>query len=166
MDEILIYKNRFNKVKAYSVQLAGEGEDYFYVFDKKENQLKTFKKENILARSFDNISDAEKEAEILQKNYEIKKRRKGQPRGDRNNRESKLEVCFTGFKEDKKEELKSVAEKENLFVRTDVTKNLDLLVCGETPGPRKIEKARKANVAIVNSEEGFMNFLETGEVAE
>ena len=53
-----------------------------------------------------------------------------------------------------------------MFVRTKVTKKLDLLVCGETSGPKKLEEAKNLGVAKVYGSEGFENFIDTGEIAE
>ena len=53
-----------------------------------------------------------------------------------------------------------------MFVRTRVTQKLDLLVCGETSGWKKLEEAKNLGVAKVYGYEGFENFIDTGEIAE
>lgn len=67
--------------------------------------------------------------------------------------ERKITVCFTGFHERDKCHLKAIALKSGLILRTGVTKDLKLLVCGATPGPSKLAQAKEQDVAILNFEE-------------
>lgn len=161
----LVYVNRFNEVKAYSVDIIAENEDYIDVFDKDEGKIKTFKQTNVLSvkESYDAALD---EALLRQANYQPLERKRIPSRDNWNNREGKLEVCFTGFSKSDKEELISFAKDNDIFIRTKVTKNLGLLVCGETSGWRKLEDANKLNVPRVVGKDGFYNFLETGEFSE
>lgn len=76
-----------------------------------------------------------------------------------------LEVCFTGFALDDKEELERMAAIGALRLRKSVTKNLDFLVCGDAPGPAKLEKAKGQGVTIMD-EVGFRHLLETGEITK
>lgn len=158
MNKYVVYLNRFNEVKAYKVEFIFEIGDYADVRDLISNKNKTFKRSNILS-THKNFEEAEKEALKVQKKYEIIPRRKT----DRSNVDNKLEVCFTGFSKKDKEGLISLAKKNNLFVRTEVTKNLGLLVCGDNAGPSKLIKASKMNIPKVYGFEGFNEFLETGE---
>lgn|GEM_PF-857575 len=73
------------------------------------------------------------------------------------------EICFTGFTPDEKEVLWELATKVGFQVVQSVTKHLAFLCIGETPGPIKIQKAKKQNVIIVNLEQ-FHKLLETGEL--
>lgn len=77
-------------------------------------------------------------------------------------RDDRLQVCFTGFGNSKKEELKSLASRNRFKVVTGVTKNLDYLVGGENAGPKKIEKAEDQGVQFL-TEHQFIDLIETGE---
>lgn len=83
----------------------------------------------------------------------------------KNNINEQPEICFTGFKNNDKEDLISLAEKSGLFVRSSVTTNLDFLCCGYNAGPKKIEKARHQGVVVLNDNQ-FKIMLETGEIPE
>ena len=158
MEKYVVYLNRFNEVKPYKIEIIFEIGDNADVKDLVENKNKTFKRSNILSvhKSFD---DAKAEATKVQKKYKILPRLKT----ERSNTENKLEVCFTGFSKNTKEILKSIAKKNNLFVRTEVTKKLDLLVCGENAGPSKLKQAGKMGIPRVYGEAGFDDYLITGE---
>ena len=166
----IVYKNKYNEVKPYSLEVRAENEEYIDAIDLKENRFKTFKISNILL-TLDTFEDAESEAANLQKNYTPLTRTKSSgnrmpSRDNWNNKEGLFEVCFTGFPAQEKKELIQFAKDNGLFDRTRVTKNLGLLVCGKTAGWKKIIEANKLNVPRVYGQEGFYNFLETGEFAE
>ena len=160
MIKYVVYLNRFNEVKPYKIEIIFEIADDADVRDLIENKNKTFKRSNILS-THKNFEDAEKEAVEVQKTYKIKPRFKTNKRFA--NPEDKLEVCFTGFSKKDKDELISIAKKNNFFVRTEVTKKLSLLICGDNAGPSKLIKASKMNVPKVYGQEGFKEFIETGE---
>ena len=82
------------------------------------------------------------------------------------NLDGKLEICFTGFKKSVKTQMVEMAKTGNLFVRSSVSKNLDILVCGENVGWAKLKKASEMNVALVYGFDGFSRFLLTGEIDE
>ena len=65
----------------------------------------------------------------------------------------KPEICFTGFNGNEREELETTAVIKGYKVRTSVTKNLDILVLGEAPGEKKIEKAEAQGVSILQLDE-------------
>jgi len=56
-------------------------------------------------------------------------------------KDTRLQVCFTGFGTSKKEELINLAHDNRFKVVASVTQKLDYLVGGENAGPKKIEKA-------------------------
>ena len=58
----IVYRNRYNEVKAYSLKLVRESEDRFDAAQTDTGQIKTFIKENILADSFGSFDSADKEA--------------------------------------------------------------------------------------------------------
>jgi NAD-dependent DNA ligase len=78
-------------------------------------------------------------------------------------KDSRLQVCFTGFGTSKREELTNLAHDNRFKVVSSVTKKLDYLVGGENAGPKKIEKAESQGVQFLN-EQQFINLVETGEV--
>ena len=161
----LVYKNRFNEVKPYSVEIIAESDEYIDIYDKEEDKVKTFKKINILSKNA-NFKEAIKKAEDLQENFVPIEKIKITSRDNWNNRDEKFEVCFTGFPKSDKEELQNFAKESGMFVRTRVTKNLGLLVCGKTAGWRKLKDANKLNIPRVIGKSGFYDFLETGEFSE
>ena len=166
----LVYRNRFNEVKAYSVNVVAENNEYLDVFDKNADRIKTFKQSNVLSTE-ETFKEASDKAEALQNDYQIIERKissgKSMPSRDSwVNRENKFEVCFTGFAKDEKAELIKFAKENELFIRTAVSKNLGLLVCGKSAGWKKLEVANKLNVPREIGVEGFYAFLETGEFSE
>ena len=162
-----IYKDSKNKVAVFMIEVLREEENYLPGFDlKEEGKYKLFKKSRVI-KYVEDFEKAESEAKEIQKQYEIIV--PGSSRGNykRNlNKEGKFEVCFTGFSAKDKKRLIEKAESENMLVRGSVTPNLGLLVCGQNAGEKKIEKVEQKNIPKVIAEEGFLNFLETGEVNE
>lgn len=63
-----------------------------------------------------------------------------------------LAVCFTGFGP-RKGDLRAEAEAAGYHVAASVTKSLDYLVCGPSPGPSKLEQAAARGVKIYSLEE-------------
>ena len=78
-------------------------------------------------------------------------------------KDTRLQICFTGFGTSKKQELINIANNNNLKVVSSVTKKLDFLCGGENAGPKKIEKAEGQGVQYLN-EAQFTHLVETGEV--
>lgn len=76
-----------------------------------------------------------------------------------------MEICFTGFPKAIKESLNTIAESNGMKVRTRVTKNLNVLCCGEKAGPKKLEEAMAKGIFILNKSQ-FEAMIETGEVPE
>jgi NAD-dependent DNA ligase len=78
-------------------------------------------------------------------------------------KDTRLQVCFTGFGVSKKQELIDIAGKNNIKVVSSVTKKLDFLCGGENAGPKKIEKAESQGVQFL-TEDQFIQLIETGEI--
>ena len=72
----------------------------------------------------------------------------------------KPEICFTGFNLSEREELEKNAMIKGYRVRKTVTKKLDVLVLGETPGEAKISKAESQGVQILQLHE-YQKILST-----
>lgn len=78
-------------------------------------------------------------------------------------KDSRLQVCFTGFGTTKKQELIDLANINQFKVVSSVTKKLDFLCGGENAGPKKIEKAESQGVQFVSDVE-FVNLIKTDEI--
>ncbi len=78
-------------------------------------------------------------------------------------KDTRLQVCFTGFGTSKKQELIDLANSNNIKVVSSVTKKLDFLCSGENAGPKKIEKAEAQGVQFLD-EDQFIQLIETGEI--
>ena len=103
----LVYKNRFNEVKPYSVEIIAENDEYIDIFDKDEEKVKTFKKTNILSKN-KNFEEAIKQAEDLQENFEPIEQRRIPSRDNWNNREEKFEVLSNDIEKVKNYVLNSI----------------------------------------------------------
>jgi DNA ligase (NAD+) len=64
-----------------------------------------------------------------------------------------------------RDEVKELIERNGGKVSGSVSGNTDILVAGENMGPKKLEKAREANVRIV-SEDEFLEMVEEGRSAD
>lgn len=159
---IIVYKNRYNEVKAYSLELIQESEDRFDAAQTNTGEIKTFIKDSILADGFTSFDSADKEAKGLQKNYELKFPKRMPSRDGWNNKEGKFEVCFTGFRKADKEHLEELATEAGFKIRAKPTKGLGLLVCGYNAGPSKVAQATEMAVPVVHEIEGFIDYLENG----
>ena len=162
MTKFLVYKNRFNEVKSYEIEIIEINNSYTLVKELPSGLFKTFKNDNIITETHDKVV-SEEAANAAQKEYQIISRKLS----GRNyiNYDNDLEVCFTGFKAKDKKELISIAEKAGFFVRKSVTTALDVLVCGPNAGPTKMKMAHSQNVAIVIGVDGFTEFIQTGEIS-
>ncbi|EMD6530434.1 BRCT domain-containing protein [Citrobacter freundii] len=65
-------------------------------------------------------------------------------------------ICFTGFGKKDKNELIEIAKARGYVVRSDVTKDLNYLCCGENAGPSKIKKASQQGSEVLSTEQ-FLN---------
>lgn len=71
------------------------------------------------------------------------------------------EICFTGFTALERAELETLAGHAGMAVKESVTKTLAYLCVGNTPGPSKIEKAKRQGAAFLNREQ-FLELLSDG----
>jgi len=58
-------------------------------------------------------------------------------------------ICFTGFSSEEKETVRGIAARLGCETKSDVTADLDYLVCGAKPGPAKIDRAIDRKICIV-----------------
>ncbi len=161
----LVYKNARTEVKPYEVSVAGSRDHYLYVFDHRADRLKCFIPERILSKE-DSYEEAVDVAKRLQKGYELRRSprvriRIKAPRTQMPSNPDGVEVCFTGFSAAEKAGLIKKAKQHKMVVRPSVTTYLDLLVCGETAGWRKVETASQGNVQILSGADEFETFLAT-----
>ena len=127
-------------------------DEYFHGYCELRKEVKTFRRDRIIETIESHFVGNELEESLDIRKESFFKRQK-----------NKTEVCFTGFKSQRKKELVSIAKDNNLLVRSDSTNDLDLLVCGENAGPQKIEKARKNGAEII-SETEFLDLIKFGEI--
>ena len=160
---IFIYQDARGNITAREVTNISETEDYIQCICLKAEALRTFRKDRVLEFLDDNDQVDEKLEYHVANNPEPTQRTRGA--SQRTNDTGRLEVCFTGFKKGDRERLIKLAESEELFIRSSVTKNLDFLCCGYNAGPAKIEKSRHQGVVVL-SEIQFETMLETGEIPE
>jgi NAD-dependent DNA ligase len=73
--------------------------------------------------------------------------------------DNRLEICFTGFRPDEKQELEDIADRVGYRVVKSVTSKLSTLVTGEAPGPSKLEKAHQQAVVIMDRDQ-FISSIE------
>ncbi len=78
-------------------------------------------------------------------------------------RNSKNQICFTGFNPAEKDRLIEIAIKSGMHIAKSVTKSLDFLCIGSNAGPAKLKKAKEQETIIL-TEEQFNRMLETGEL--
>ena len=157
----LVYKNRFDEVKPYEVEILISHGDTLEVLDINAAKDKTFLKDNILGE-YSSFVEAERQSIRKQKHYKI--RTPVKMGANMGNPSSKAELCFTGFRKAEKIELISLAENKGFFIRSDVSGGLTALICGENPGPSKMKRAVNNGAAIVKGKTAFLRFLETGEI--
>lgn len=80
---------------------------------------------------------------------------------NRTPKDTRLQICITGFSNTRKAELKDAASAAGFRVVTRVTKNLEFLCIGDDPGPSKLQQAQDQNVQII-TEQQLLMLLETG----
>lgn len=74
--------------------------------------------------------------------------------------EVKEQVCFTGFRPPERKQLSLVAEEAGLQVVTSITKSLNYLCVGDSPGTQELQQAAEHNVMVLK-ERQFYALLET-----
>ena len=161
-----IYRDSKGEVSFRYVEVRLLDDDRFHGVDLDINETRTYLYKRVLETLPKEKASKMSEQQIqklvasYQKNFHIKETKKS-------NRVMKKEgdfaICFTGFKAIEKAELINLAKESGIIVRTKVSQNIDMLVCGESVGPSKLETAKKSGI-VITDEEGFRNFLETGEL--
>jgi NAD-dependent DNA ligase len=158
----IIYVNSSNEVSARELEVIHEDEKYIDACCfKSGGVLKIFRKDRIL-EIVDSLDDPAVISKVssYQAKYPLSKIG---PREKWINRDSKPEICFTGFTSKEKCELIEHAQANGFFVRTGVSDGLSFLVCGKTAGPAKMKNARLQG-AILLSIDAYRRLAETGEL--
>jgi hypothetical protein len=75
----------------------------------------------------------------------------------------KSEILFTGFLEEERDRLETLALQHGMQIRKTVTQRLRYLCVGENAGPSKVERARAQGVTICTPKQ-LMTLWETGEL--
>jgi NAD-dependent DNA ligase len=155
-----IYRDAKGNITFREVTNISESDIYIQAICLTAGELRTFRQDRILER----VSGSVNVEERLE--YFRNKLPPPEPVAHNNwkrNETGALEVCFTGFKAQDKEELIRLAESHGLIVRANVTSQLNILCGGYNAGPAKTEKARHQGVMVL-SEHQFRGLVETGEV--
>ncbi|EGR1046173.1 TPA: hypothetical protein NU929_002130 [Vibrio cholerae] len=76
-----------------------------------------------------------------------------------------MDICFTGFEKDEKEQLCSLAKEHGMTIRKSVTRHLNILCFGKNAGPSKLAQANSQGVLILSKEQ-LENLLSTGELPD
>ncbi|EPB6719851.1 hypothetical protein ACRRHK_000880 [Vibrio fluvialis] len=133
---------------------------YIQGFCIQTNHPKTLRYDRIV-QVFNSFDDAK--STFSDENYKLPQYDKVPP--NRYSSPETMDVCFTGFVKTDKESLIHLAKNNNMFVRSSVTKHLDILCYGYNAGPTKLAKALEQGVFILNKGQ-FEKMIETGEVPE
>ncbi|WP_432340256.1 hypothetical protein [Yersinia enterocolitica] len=153
-----VYVNTKKIVRVQSINDISENDTYLQgvsLLEDEEGKLKTFRKDRI----YKFVNSIEEGLAAIDK---------GITDGDfyfKHQKKEIFDVCFTGFKKDRKSELEVLASNNNMLVRKTASKGLKLLCYGYNAGPTKLSLARKAG-AIILDENEFINFIESGEIPE
>lgn len=150
------YTNANNEVSNNYVVDAVYKDNYLQGYCINKKGFRTFKLERILDVYSSNEEMVSAASPLTIVDLKIENRRvKDTPRG--------LEICFTGFDKDIKDELESLAEKKGLLVRKGITAKLYFLCCGPNAGWKKIKQANEKNCFILSKDQ-FSSFVDTGEI--
>ncbi|WP_172564702.1 BRCT domain-containing protein [Vibrio navarrensis] len=76
-----------------------------------------------------------------------------------------MDICFTGFDKEEKQQLTAFAEKHGMIVRKSVTRHLNILCFGKSAGPSKLAQANSQGVLILNKDQ-LENLVTTGELPD
>lgn len=75
------------------------------------------------------------------------------------------QICFTGFPEAQKPNLRDLAKSHGFDVVKSVTKSLDYLCLGMRPGTKKIQKACRQGTQIIDYPQ-WVGLVKTGVMPE
>lgn len=158
-EAFFLYSNAEGNVSKHAVMNVVNKGDYIQGYSVSRRGYRTFRKERIVTM-FD--TQAELEAFDLASGCRDSVEPAPISRSQLSQNGS-LEICFTGFNKQEKDELTALAASSRLKVRSGVTAKLTFLCCGANAGWRKIEEAN-AKGALVLSGDQFRHFMATGEI--
>ena len=155
-----IYRDAKGNITFREVTNVSESEIYIQAICLTAEELRTFRKDRILERVAGSVNVEER---LQHYRDTIPPPNPESHSNWKRNTTGALEVCFTGFKAQDKEDLIRLAEAHGMIVRSNVTSQLNILCGGYNAGPTKTERARHQGVMVL-SEHQFRGLLKTGEV--
>ncbi|MFL2746905.1 MAG: BRCT domain-containing protein [Gammaproteobacteria bacterium] len=166
-ENVFLYVNKEGVVSLKYAKISLDDDDRIHGEDLSYGGTRTYLKEQIIKVFGEKelrVYSEKKMQDLVssyQKKYSINEKSSSKTRIV--NTDNNYEVCFTGFKALEKAELINLAKSKNMIVRTKVTSNINMLVCGPTSGPSKMESAKEIGISITDVE-GFKKFIDTGEI--
>lgn len=154
--EAFIYQDAKGNITARKVSDVTTSDLYIQAYCHSAKALRTFRKDRVL-EYFDSLDSLDDRLIHHLANPPIAPPQKP--------KDTRLDVCFTGFKKDDKERLTALALDAGMVVRKGVTKSLSFLCGGYNAGPSKMEQARQQGVVVLD-EAQFIGLLETGEIPD
>lgn len=155
---LFVYVNSKGFVNIQAIDDVYQNDEYIQgisLLERDEGKIKTFRKDRVLGY-FNTTDEAQNFIdESISSGFLIPAAPKHET----------FDICFTGFKKERRTELESLATQQNMLVRKSVTKSLKLLCYGYNAGPTKIKNAREMGILILG-ESQFIRFLETGDITE
>lgn len=150
-----IYTNKEGITAEKNVRGISANETHLQAFDLKEEIVKTF-----ILNSIQNSEIIIQETgEIISIKHLDKYLPPFEPSYPKNQHPDKLQICFTGFTKERRDDLESLAKDiDTLWVTKRAGENLKILVCGDNAGEKKIEQAIKVKATIWN-ENNFLEWL-------
>lgn len=156
----MVYKNRYNEVKPYEIEILSISDDRIKANDIKMGKEKSFILSSIISIN-ESYVEAKENAEKKQKKYTLKPRPENKPKLEKRKVESlnidnKLlgkKVVFTGTFEEPRKNLEFIAESVlSANVSGSISSKTDYLICGEKPGS-KLKKAQVLGVEVLSEED-------------
>lgn len=159
MEEMhFVYINANACIGSHSISSVSHSDNHIQGICQSAHSIRTFRKDRILKECASAVEAQQACQFFLPENY-IHLTKVTKPKS------LSFDICFTGFKKADKERLIEVALAHSLTVRSSVTQNLQMLCCGYNAGPSKVTAARMKGTIIID-EEGFVRFIETGEIPD
>ena len=153
-----VYINANARIDAHSISNVSQSDGYIQGISQSAQAIRTFRKYRIL-KEYPSLDEAKQACKQFLPEHFIHLTKATKTKA------LAFDICFTGFKKSDKERLVALAEAHNLTVRNSVTQNLQILCCGYNAGPSKVNAARMKGTIIID-EDGFVHFIETGEIPE
>ncbi|ANC38887.1 hypothetical protein A6V27_00075 [Hafnia alvei] len=155
---IFLYINSNKQIRVQHIHDVTENDTYFQgisLLDSEHGKLKTYRKDRVI-QDLDSLPEDD---EIYIRDIDVTRYFPSKQKKET------FDVCFTGFKKDRRAELEQLATDNGMLVRKSVTQKLQVLCCGDNAGPTKVRSARDTGVIILN-ELDFNQFILLGEIID